>query len=111
MCALIYGPGPVYDMDDRTLAHVKLAVVAKLRRQESFLLSWPNSVDQGSGRVSLWMSPTMSLQFQFAGSRPPAINRAWVLAMLDSSHSDRGVLIEPETEAGKAAAPTDGSRS
>ncbi|WP_437440952.1 DUF7882 family protein [Rathayibacter oskolensis] len=53
------------------LAHVKLALTAKLRRQESFLLSWPIAADQGSGRMSLWMAPTLPLQFQFSGSRPP----------------------------------------
>jgi hypothetical protein len=101
---LIYGPGTVYEMDDRTLAHVKLALTAKLRRQESFLLSWPLAVDQGSGRTSLWIAPMIPLQFQFSGSRPPATNRNWVVAMLDSSHSDRGMTILSEAEADKLAA-------
>lgn len=101
---LIYGPGTVYEMDDRTLAHVKLALTAKLRRQESFLLSWPIAADQGSGRTSLWMAPTLPLQFQFSGSRPPTINRNWVVAMLEGSHSDRGLMILSEAEADKLAA-------
>lgn len=40
----------------------------------------------------------MKLQFQFAGSRPLAINKAWVLAMLETSHSDRGLVILAEAE-------------
>ncbi|MCJ1688642.1 hypothetical protein [Rathayibacter sp. VKM Ac-2927] len=98
MGQLIYGPGTVYDMDDRTLAHVKLALTTKLRRQESFLLSWPISVDHGSGRTSLWIAPSIPLQFQFTGSRPPTINKAWVLAMLETSQSDRGLVILAEAE-------------
>ncbi|MBO0982699.1 hypothetical protein [Rathayibacter sp. SD072] len=98
MGQLIYGPGTVYEMDDRTLAHVKLALTAKLRRQESFLLSWPISVDEGSGRASLWIAPSIPLQFQFSGSRPPAINRAWIVAMLETSHNDRGLVIVPEAD-------------
>jgi hypothetical protein len=95
---LIYGPGTVYEMDDRTLAHVKLALTAKLRRQESFLLSWPIGVEQGSGRASLWIAPSIPLQFRFSGSRPPVINKAWVVAMLETSHNDRGLVILGEAE-------------
>lgn len=100
---LTYGPGTVYEIDDRTLAHVKLALTAKLRRQESFLLSWPIPAEHGSGRTSLWIAPWIPLQFQFAGSRQPVINRQWVIAMLDGSHSDRGMVILTEAEAEKAA--------
>lgn len=81
---------------------MKVALTAKLRRQESFLLSWPVPVDQGSGRTSLWIAPVVPLQFRFSGSRQPAINRAWVLAMLESSHSDRGMVLVSEAEAEKA---------
>lgn len=108
---LIYGPGTVYDMDDRTLAHVKLALVAKMRRQESFLMSWPVSVDRGSGRVSLWVSSMIPLQFQFAGGRQPAINRAWVVAMLESAHSDRGLIVMTEAEAMQHAPYLRGQKS
>lgn len=98
MGQLIYGPGTVYEMDDRTLAHVKVAVVTKLRRQETFLLSWSHPVEHGSGRVSLWISVMVPLQFQFSGSRPPVINRAWAMAMMETSHSDRGVVVVSETD-------------
>lgn len=102
MGQLIYGPGTVYEMDDRTLAHVKLALTTKLRRQESFLLSWPISAGHGSGRTSLWINPTIPLQFQFSGSRPPTINRTWVMMMLESAHSDRGLTILSEAGAEKS---------
>ncbi|TCL79553.1 hypothetical protein EDF43_1116 [Rathayibacter sp. PhB179] len=48
--------------------------------------------------ASLWIAPSIPLQFQFAGSRPPTINKAWVLAMLETSHSDRGLVILSEAE-------------
>ncbi|MBF4461957.1 hypothetical protein ITJ46_08620 [Rathayibacter sp. VKM Ac-2878] len=106
MGKLIYGPGTVYEMDDRTLAHVKLALTAKLRRQESFLLSWPIPAAQGAGRTSLWIAPMIPLQFQFSGSRPPGINRQWIVSMLDGSHSDRGMIILFEADAAKIASTT-----
>ena len=49
---LIYGAGAEYEIDDRMLSHLKIAVAAKLRLQESFLLNWTVSPSDGSGRVS-----------------------------------------------------------
>ncbi|WP_431219425.1 hypothetical protein [Leifsonia xyli] len=76
MGKLVYGAGQEYDLDDRVLSHVKLAIVAKLRRHESFLLNWDVPVEQGSGRVSLWISREVPLAFQFSGSRPPRSTRS-----------------------------------
>jgi hypothetical protein len=36
---LTYGGVQEYEFDDRTLAHLKVAITIKLRRQESFLMS------------------------------------------------------------------------
>jgi hypothetical protein len=41
------------EVDDRALAHLKMVMVAKLRRHEPFLLSWENSAAKGSGRESV----------------------------------------------------------
>ncbi|WP_022899203.1 hypothetical protein [Humibacter albus] len=96
---LIYGSGAEYEIEDRTLAHLKIAIVAKLRLQESFLVNWTVSSEQGSGRVSIWLSPAISLQFRFAGSRPPELNRVWLEALAISSHGTRGMVVMPEDEA------------
>ncbi|MGB4137489.1 MAG: hypothetical protein WA971_13045 [Microbacterium sp.] len=99
MGTLIYGSGDEYRIDDRTLAHLKVAAGAKLRRQESFFLSWSKTVEEGSGRVSLWMSPNIPMQFLFAGSKPPTLNRVWLDVMSELSHSPRGLIIISEAEA------------
>ncbi|HWU47919.1 MAG TPA: hypothetical protein VN133_14275 [Humibacter sp.] len=96
---LIYGSGAEYEIDDRTLSHIKVSIVAKLRLQESFLINWVVRPDQGSGRVSLWLSPYIPLQFRFSGSRPPELNRTWLEALALSSHGARGMLVMPEAEA------------
>jgi hypothetical protein len=95
---LIYGAGAEYEIEDRALAHLKIAVVAKLRLQESFLLNWSLSPSDGSGRVSLWLSPAVPLQFRFSGSRPPELNRTWLQALAHSSHSGRGMILMSEDE-------------
>lgn len=96
---LIYGSGAEYEIDDRTLAHLKIAIVVKLRLQESFLINWTVPAEEGSGRVSLWVSPAIPLQFRFSGSRPPELNRTWLEALALSSHGTRGMVVMPESDA------------
>lgn len=92
-----------YEFDDRTLAHVKVAVTMRLSRQESFLLSWTTPPERGSGRISLWMTPYIGLAFRFAGGRPPEINSAWITVLNELSYSGRGLVILSEAEAMKYA--------
>jgi hypothetical protein len=96
---LIYGAGAEYEIDDRVLAHLKIAIVAKLRLQESFLVNWTVPASLGSGRVSLWVSPGVPLQFRFSGGKPPELNRVWIDALSRSSHGVRGMVVMGEDEA------------
>lgn len=96
---LVYGAGTSYDFDDRALAHVKVAVGAKLRRQESFYVSWVVPVSEGSGRVSIWLSPSIPLQFHFRDKRPTQLNRVWLKALELTAMSDRGMVVLDEEEA------------
>lgn len=95
---LIYGAGAEYEIDDRVLAHLKIAIVAKLRLQESFLVNWSLSAADGSGRVSIWLSPSVPVQFRFSESEPPDLNKLWLQALARSSHSSRGMIVIPEDE-------------
>lgn len=100
---LNYGGTQEYEFDDRTLAHLKLAITMKLRRQESFLLSWVNPAERGGGRVSLWLSPSIPLSFRFAGSRPAQINKHWLAMLHDASNTPRGLMVMSEDEAPRNA--------
>ena len=99
MGKLIYGYGEEYDFDDRVLSHVKIAIVTKLRRHESFLLNWEIPSEQGGGRISLWISRELPMAFVFAGSRPPTLNERWMEALLESSQRTGGMVIIPEDQA------------
>lgn len=96
---LMYGrPAEEIEIDDRTLAHLKMVILAKLRRSETFAFSFEYDVSQGSGRSTIWMHPSIPLQFNFVGSRQPAINRAWLEALVAASNSVDGLRILPEPE-------------
>ena len=103
---LLYGlPAEAIEIDDRTLAHVKIVMLAKLRRDESFAFSFDYDLSDGSGRSTVWIHPTIPLQFKFLGSRQPAINRAWLEALIVSANSVEGLRLLPEPEAPVAEEP------
>lgn len=95
MGVLIYGAGSHYDFDDRVLAHLRAAIGNKLRRRESFFVEWTKGAVEGGGRVSLWITSDVPLQFRFALPEP-SVNQAWVRALLDSSYTPGGMILTPE---------------
>lgn len=101
----IHFGGSDYEFDDRTLAHVKVAITAKLRRQATFMVSWTRSPGEGSGRVALLLSPQAPLVFRFNSSTPHELNRAWVQALMRLAGTPTGMRIIPEEEAEHYAKP------
>ena len=98
---LTYGGTQEFEFEDRTLAHLKVAITMKLRRQESFLVSWVIPAEKGGGRMSLWVAPNIPLTFRFSGSRVPQLNKVWVDAMSELSHTPRGLILLSEKDAEK----------
>ena len=82
------------DIDDRTLAHLRIVVMNKLRRAEPFMFDV--EIGDGSGRRSFWVHPSVPLQFHFFGSRNPRINRAWIDDLMQVASGPNGLSITPE---------------
>ncbi|WP_199220425.1 ATP-dependent DNA ligase [Homoserinimonas hongtaonis] len=91
--------GLVVEFDDRLLAHLQIVIVQKIRRGESFLMSWRDSLETGSGHSAIWIHPSQNLFFRFAGSRNPTINQEWIDQLLLSANSSRGLLVMREGSA------------
>jgi hypothetical protein len=96
--------------DDRALAHIQLVISSKLRRGEKFFFSWQDNISVGSGRSSIWVEQSIPLYFKFAGSRPVAINRDWLDAMMATANSNAGLAFIPEPGAGTGMTPLPQSR-
>ncbi|TBN58589.1 hypothetical protein EYE40_08455 [Glaciihabitans arcticus] len=95
MAKLLYGSPPtVFEVDDRTLAHVEVVVMAKLRRNESFAYSIEQS-DQA--RTTIWIGVHSDLQFVYDRPRSE-INRDWLGLLVDSANSTQGLRVMPEDE-------------
>ncbi|MCR2813830.1 ATP-dependent DNA ligase [Microbacterium sp. zg.Y1090] len=86
--------GNAVEIEDRTLAHLRIVFMNKLRRGEPFMFD----VDAGPGgdRRSFWIHPSVPLQFLFHGSRAPRINRVWVEALMQSASGPNGLAVVPE---------------
>jgi hypothetical protein len=82
------------DIEDRTLAHLRIVIMNKLRRSESFMFDL--EMGDGSGRRSFWMHQSVPMQFHFFGSRHPHINRQWIEDLMQSASSPNGLTIVPE---------------
>lgn len=91
-------------VEDRTLAHLKVVILTKLRRHEGLAFSW-EFADPGSGRHTIWISPASQIEFSFDGSRPPSINRAWLDLLMVTAQELDGLRIVAEPPA-DSAAPT-----
>ena len=96
MGKFIYGTGVAqsFDVDDRTLAHLRVVIMNKLRRSESFMFNL--TIGDASGQRSFWLSPAVPIQFHFFGSRPPRINREWVEELMLIASGPHGLSIVPE---------------
>jgi len=87
------------EFDDRILAHLQIVIVQKLRRGESFLLSWRNAAEAGNGRSSAWLHPAIPLYFKFSGGQPPSINPLWLAQLTRSANSSQGLVATGEEHA------------
>jgi hypothetical protein len=83
--------------DDRLLAHLRAAIIAKLRRDEKFVLSW-QSEDEPARQYSIWVHPAIELRFEFDGPSLPLLNRAWVERLVGSANTAEGMRAVPEPD-------------
>jgi len=91
--------GHLYDFEDRFLAHVQVVLAQKMRRRESFLLSWTAPAhEEAWGRVSIWISPSADVSFRYSGSKSAALNGEWLERMMSATHSTRGLDLDTQKE-------------
>ena len=100
MGTLYYGDArtPI-EIEDRALAHIKFVILAKLRRNEGFGFSWVKGLGEGSGRSTIWIHPSIALQFEFNGNRAPSLNRAWLEVLTQQAATSGGLSIVEEPTA------------
>lgn len=74
-------------LDDRLLAHVRTVVVTKLRRGETFTLSWQPNAD--GPRETVWVHAAIPLRFVLGAEQ--TLNRPLLVEMMDAANSVGGL--------------------
>ncbi|MDQ1082991.1 MULTISPECIES: hypothetical protein [Microbacterium] len=113
MAKLYYGTTtePI-SIDDRLLAHVKVVVATKLRRGESFTLSWVHRPGEPAGRSTIWLQPSIPLRFVFDSEQPETLDQNLLKRMANDANSSRGLSLDiamdepvPAASPAQSAAP------
>lgn len=100
MGRLVYDGAARLVVDDRTLAHLQVVMGEKMRRREPFTFTWTNPLEEGGGRISVWVSAHSAISYTFDRQAPHRLNRAWLDALAATANSTGGLRLvrEPGTE-------------
>ncbi|MFG6280867.1 hypothetical protein [Microbacterium sp. 5K110] len=79
---------------DRVLAHVKVVTATKLRRGESFTLSWRHPDEEEGGRSTIWIQPAIPLRFVFGSVEPEVLDPSLLQTFANSANSSSGLRID-----------------
>lgn len=90
------GSGDSLHVEERALAHLKVVIATKLRRQESFTLSWRHADGDPVGRSTIWVHPSIPLRFTFDEPDSPQLNVKWIEALMHSANSSGGITLVDE---------------
>jgi hypothetical protein len=100
MGTLIYDGADGFAFDDRVLAHLQAVIATKLRRREGFLLIWTDRTTGAEGMLrSIWLDPSISLQFVFTHPALPELNREWVGLLIERANSNGGLVLDDAVRA------------
>jgi hypothetical protein len=89
-----YADAAEFDIDDRTLLHLRIVHMNKLRRSESFVLHLPDP--NRIGTRSLWMSPAVAVEFRTFRGASQSIDGRWIDAMMTEAGDAHGLVLRPE---------------
>lgn len=79
---------------DTLLAHLQVVTTTKLRRGESFPLSWLHPAGQPGGRTTIWLQPSIPLRFELDTRDAVRIDTGMLQRFAQSASSTWGLVIE-----------------
>jgi len=85
---------------------VKVVIATKLRRGESFTMSWRHPEGEEGGRSTIWIQPSIPLRFVFGAVEPEMLDPALLQSYANSANSSSGLTIDLD-----AAVPADAGES
>lgn len=90
MGRLTYSNNSQFNLDDRVLAHLRVVIMNKLRRNEPFMLQLPH---ESTGHISIWIHAAGPLAMQFYGGRHPRIEQDLIEKMMAEASGPDGLTL------------------
>ena len=84
------------EFSDRVLAHIRVLATSKLRRGESFTMTWHHPSGAGEGRTSIWLQPAIPLKFVFDSADAQQLDPEYLQKLAREASTGTGVLIETD---------------
>lgn len=102
---LVYGfASPPIPLDDRILHYIQLVVATKLRRHESFTLTWVHP--DGRGRETLWMQSSIPLRFVFEHAQAENVDMSLLRRLLEAASTSSGITLDSRARESREPAST-----
>lgn len=89
---------PAIEVEDETLAYLKIIIGTKLRRQESFMMTWEPIGAAPDRRLTAWISPSIPLVLAFDDPKMPPIDPARITHMMESLNAHGELVIDHLTK-------------
>ncbi|MCK2029548.1 MULTISPECIES: DUF7882 family protein [Microbacterium] len=81
-------------IEDVTLAHLKIIIATKLRRQESFMMTWAPRDSGPNKRATVWIHPAIPLQFGFDEEQPPAVDPQRIAELMQHLNASGELVLD-----------------
>ncbi|MFF7291401.1 hypothetical protein ACFY9N_02575 [Microbacterium sp. NPDC008134] len=81
-------------IEDVTLAHLKIIIATKLRRQESFMMTWVPRDGGVNRRATVWIHPAIPLQFGFDEEVPPAVDPQRIAELMQHLNASGELVLD-----------------
>lgn len=97
MGKLFYGTDaqPI-EIDDRLLQYLQVVLSTKLRRSESFTVTWTD-VDSPHSRTTLWVQPAIPLRFQYSTPDSHRLSSGYLRQLADQASMSSGLMLNAAT--------------
>jgi hypothetical protein len=97
MATLYYGSDkdPIV-LPDRLMGYIKVIASTKLRRGESFTLTWTGTPEE-AGRSTIWLQPSIPLRFVFDSVEPEQLVGEYLRSLADQANAASGLVIDTRT--------------
>lgn len=97
MGKLFYGSDPQpMEIDDRLLQYLQVVLSTKLRRSESFTITWTD-VAAAHTRTTLWIQPAIPLRFLYSSVEAERLSGGYLRQLADQAAMSSGLMLDAAT--------------